>query len=118
MNLGSNLRSRGRTKAGGLYASAVARIPSNSSKNAGAFGSATRSKHGSKKRNQKTRSSMNIGGSLPLAGGPSIINVVNPATLANQVPKSKKLAAQIYGNSAAENMLNNLISQRKKLAAS
>jgi len=49
-----------------------------------------------------------------IGSGANIINVVNPATLANQVPKSKNLAAQIYGTGAAENMLQNLISNRKK----
>lgn len=49
-----------------------------------------------------------------IGSGSNIINVVNPATLANQVPKSKNLAAQIYGTGPAENMLNNLISNRKK----
>jgi hypothetical protein len=101
---------RGRTKATG-----AARIPSNSSKHAKGYESATRSKHGSRKRNQKTRSSMNIVGSLPLTSGPSISNV-NPISLANQ-PKSKNLAASIYGHSGAENMLNNLISNRKKNAS-
>ena len=53
-----------------------------------------------------------------IGSGSNIINVVNPATLANQVPKSKNLAAQIYGTGPAENMLNNLISNRKKSGGS
>ena len=62
--------------------------------------SASRSRHGSKKRSQKTRSSLNIAASLPLQQAASMQGLVNGSvsTLPNNVTKSQKLAAQIYGS--------------------
>ena len=63
-------------------------------------GSASRS-HGSKKRAQKTRSSLNIKSSLPLNSAlgsvPQSLSVL-PSTLGAK--KNQKIAAQIYGNSS------------------
>ena len=69
-------------------------------------GSESRSKKGSKKRTNKTRSSLNIIGGIPLGNVASSFSA-----LPGSMNKSKKIAAQIYGNASA---LNNLVSQRKK----
>ena len=98
-------RGRGRAQTKDL----AARIPSNASKKN--VNSATRgSRHGSKKRTQKTRSSLNIGlasSNRDAAGFPGGL-----ASMPNQVIKSQKLAAQIYGTS--DGMMSNLVSNRKK----
>lgn len=73
--------------------------------------SGSRSGHGSRKRTQKTRSSLNVASSGPLSLGPSV-GGLGPAAggaSTNSIFRSQKMAAQIYGNSA-DTMLNNLIS--------
>jgi hypothetical protein len=93
-----------------------ARIPSSGNKAPGIASSASRSRHGSKKRNQKGRNSLNAIGQMPLPGAVSLQNIVSPSlqppSFPNSVTKSQRLAAQIYGSS--DNMLNNMISNRKK----
>jgi len=71
-------------------------------------GSGSRSKNGSKKRSSKTRSSLNVAGGLPISisAGPQSASVL-PSSLS----KSKKVAAQIYGNVG----FNNIVSQRRKV---
>ena len=101
-----SLRNRGRAKAvtqSGRQIGMAARIG----------GSASRS-HGSRKRGQKTRSSLNVKNSVPLSGGifmgagPQSLSIL-PSNVGGKT--SKKAAAQIYGNVS---LLQNLTSQRKK----
>ena len=77
-------------------------------------GSGSRSKHGSKKRSTKTRSSLNVAGGHSLTHGPSGVTASSLAALPSSVSKSKKVAAGIYGNHSA---FNNLVSQRKKTSS-
>ena len=109
----SNIR-RGRAKAQTSQSGRVAATASRGHGiSAGKGGSGSRSKNGSKKRSNKTRSSLNLAGGLPIgsvSAGPQSVSVL-PSSLS----KSKKVAAQIYGNASA---FNNLVSQSRRKPAS
>lgn len=105
----AGLRQRGRAKAytqSGRQVASASRVPGI------AAGSGSRS-HGSRKRTQKTRSSLNVKHSLPLSSAgflgpvPQSLSAL-PSSLGKH---SKKAAAQIYGNSS---MLNNITSSKRK----
>ena len=63
---------------------------------------------GSKKRSQKTRSSLNVAGGMPLNMAGSLgLGPQSLAVLPSNMSKQKKITAQIYGSG---NMLSSLIS--------